>query len=138
MIDIPNHDHVTRYCPKYTLDESGKPTGDSFKLRVGEEYISVDWFEYFKKINSQLTEKEIFQMLEQALIKRKFTPKKNGVFSYHNSGKVKEKKYKEIYFQVKQIQRDSSHSGIFPKPTRLYEVEMIAETVEKVILLKEI
>ena len=135
MIDIPNEEHVTRFCPKYTLDEYGIPTGDAFKLRKDETYISVDWYEFFIDKNNKIQDIQIFSLIKEAMIKRNFTPAKNGIFSFHSVGVIKTKEYKNINFEVKNIDKTNSHSGIFPNPTSLYQSEMIAETVKKIIPL---
>jgi hypothetical protein len=138
MINIPNTNHIIRFCPKYTLDENGNPTGDAFKLRKDEEYISVDWYEFFLTKNEKLEELEIFTLIKDTLEKRNYKPSKNGVFSFHNVDKVKRKNYKNIHFEVKNTENNSSHSGIFPNPIRLYESELIAETVDKTVLLSDL
>jgi hypothetical protein len=44
---LPDQDHVSRYCRPKTLQEDGQPSGASFMLRPGEEFLSVNWLEYF-------------------------------------------------------------------------------------------
>jgi hypothetical protein len=43
---IPDEHHVARICPGSKIS-NGKPTGAAFQLRDGEEYVSVNWIEYF-------------------------------------------------------------------------------------------
>jgi len=43
---IPNRHHLLRYCRPKQL-ENGKVTMAAFLLRPGEEFLSVDWLEYF-------------------------------------------------------------------------------------------
>jgi hypothetical protein len=49
MIKISNDDNIVRYCKPLTLDGSGNPTSKSFESRPDEEYISVDWLEFFQE-----------------------------------------------------------------------------------------
>jgi len=52
---IPDQYHITRYCqPKYILDGQIQP--GAFKLRAGEESLSVDWLEF---LNCSSRESEI-------------------------------------------------------------------------------
>jgi hypothetical protein len=41
---VPDLDHVSRFCRPATIDE-GIVTGLAFRLREGEEYLSVNWLE---------------------------------------------------------------------------------------------
>jgi hypothetical protein len=52
ITNLPNEDHVMRYVPwrKLLRDEDNNVLGflgEAFKLRVDEEYLSVNWLEYF-------------------------------------------------------------------------------------------
>ena len=44
---LPDGDHVARYCKPSTLDERGYPAPSAFTIRAGENYLSVNWLEYF-------------------------------------------------------------------------------------------
>ena len=117
-----------------------EPNRDAYKLRVDkkEKYLSVDWYEYFLGVNSKLTEKQILNLIKEALIQRNYTPKNSGVFSFHSVAKIKSINTKDIIFDVKRTDKKSSHSGIFPKPIRLYDSEKIAKTVQKIIPLENL
>ena len=43
---LPDHDHVGRYCRPGTVVD-GSPSPASFMPRPGEEYLSVNWIEFF-------------------------------------------------------------------------------------------
>jgi hypothetical protein len=52
ITNLPNEDHVMRYVPwgKLRRDEDDNVLGflgEAFKLRPDEEYLSVNWLEYF-------------------------------------------------------------------------------------------
>ena len=47
MTALPGTDHVSRYCRPSAVDESGLPTEQAFRLRPGEDHLSVNWLEYF-------------------------------------------------------------------------------------------
>ncbi len=50
---IPASDHVVHYCSFTQLDDEGNPSGVAFRLKVRdgtlEDYLSVDWLEYFEE-----------------------------------------------------------------------------------------
>jgi hypothetical protein len=53
ITNLPNEDHVMRYVPwtKLRKDEDDKVLGflgEAFKLKPDEEYLSVNWLEYFE------------------------------------------------------------------------------------------
>ena len=43
---LPDADHVARYCRPSTV-AGGMPTTGAFTLRAEEDYLSVNWLEYF-------------------------------------------------------------------------------------------
>jgi len=43
---IPDSNHVLRYCKPRTVKE-GKIAESAFEFRPGEEFLSVNWMEYF-------------------------------------------------------------------------------------------
>lgn len=44
---LPAQDHISRYCRPKTLQEDGQPSRASFMLRPDEEFLSVNWLQYF-------------------------------------------------------------------------------------------
>ena len=43
---VPDVDHVARYCSPRQV-ENGSPRWGAFQPRVGEDYLSVNWLEFF-------------------------------------------------------------------------------------------
>ena len=43
---LPDKDHISRYC-KFTSLVNDQPSRASFMLRPDEEFLSVNWLEYF-------------------------------------------------------------------------------------------
>lgn len=43
---IPDTNHVVRYCPPRTLNEVGGPTGSAFRIKTNEPFLSVGWLEH--------------------------------------------------------------------------------------------
>jgi hypothetical protein len=44
---IFNDQHIARYCSQRRLDSYNKPMYLAFQLRPNEQYLSVNWLEYF-------------------------------------------------------------------------------------------
>jgi hypothetical protein len=44
--EIPDSEHLARYCGGAQIDEDGNPNGVAFRPRPGEDYLSVNWLEY--------------------------------------------------------------------------------------------
>lgn len=47
---ISDDQHVTRYCSQKRLDSNSRPMLYAFQLRPNEEYLSVNWLEYFGSV----------------------------------------------------------------------------------------
>ena len=65
--------HIFRYCaPKAAPD--GQPTAASFMLRKGEEFLSVNWMEYFGETAQKAQIAKIREHIELSLAR-------NGLFA---------------------------------------------------------
>lgn len=61
---IPDGDSVVRLCGGSHLDpDTGSPGPGAFMLREGEDYLSVNWLEYFKGYDHQDALLEIRRVL---------------------------------------------------------------------------
>ena len=49
-VEIDEKHHVSRYCKPLFIDD-GLPSAEAFVLRDNEEYLSVNWLEYFNTPN---------------------------------------------------------------------------------------
>jgi len=79
----------------------------AFRFSSNEDYLSVNWIEYFshaKSINEQVEE------IRKA-VSRKLTLKKNGRFAKLNVGKIKDRISESRIEQIPEDE-DPSHSGI--------------------------
>jgi len=47
-LKIEDEHHVCRYCKPSSMGEDGLPLTSAFTLRTNEEYLSVNWLEYYK------------------------------------------------------------------------------------------
>jgi len=46
---IPDKDDIARYCKASYIQQDGCVSGDAFKLRPNEEFLSVSWLNYWCK-----------------------------------------------------------------------------------------
>lgn len=65
---VPDTDHVTRLCGGAQINEDGLPEATAFLLRVGEEFLSVNWLEHLSLANR---DEEIAEVLRVLGTKRK-------------------------------------------------------------------
>ena len=47
MPDLSDGDHVSRYCKPSSVGADGLPLTSAFRLKPGEDYLSVNWLQYF-------------------------------------------------------------------------------------------
>jgi len=131
--------HIVRYCKPSTLDENGKPTHQSFTLRlqINEEYLSVDWFEYFKGETI-----EILQNICNALREKGLCPKLSGILAKLNNKTIKNKLLAGMKLIVNIYQIENSYSGIkpinfsFSKEDNLLMGRIIKEALEEKNIFK--
>lgn len=86
--NLPDHDHIIRHVAYGRLirDEDDNPVGiraDALRLRVNEEYLSVNWLEYYEDKDTQLNQ-SIWAMRQVRCLGGK------SAFAIANVGKVKE------------------------------------------------
>jgi len=46
---IPDKDDIARYCKASYIQQDGRVSGEAFKLRPNEEFLSVSWVNYWCK-----------------------------------------------------------------------------------------
>ena len=61
-VPLPDSDHVSRYCKPSAVDERGLPLTAAFLPKQGEEYLSVNWLEYFGALNLTLAVDQVRQV----------------------------------------------------------------------------
>lgn len=103
---IPDSNHVLRYCRPSHL-KVGKVKASAFELRASDEFLSVNWMEFFEKNAS--TDAQVAEI--RNVMDEKFTLSSNGRFARLNVGEVKEQ---IDGAQVRHIPDDNdlSHAGI--------------------------
>jgi len=77
---LPDQDHVSRYCAPKTAPD-GQPTGASFMLDPGHDFLSVNWLEYFDLPDQQAQLTQVRRVIRLNLAA-------NGKFAVLNVGEV--------------------------------------------------
>ncbi len=63
--DIRDSDHVVRYCKPRHILQDGRISEPAFALRESEEYLSVNWLEYFS-VNMR-TPEQVLQKIRDTI-----------------------------------------------------------------------
>ena len=76
-VQVDGEHHISRYCNPSSISHDGKPLACAFELRSHEEYLSVNWLEYFeaKDLNQAI------DFVRQAFSRKRYTIKPNGRFA---------------------------------------------------------
>ncbi len=126
---LPDKDHISRYCKPSTV-ESGRPMPAAFIPRKGEEYLSVNWLEYF----DEPTLETAMDRVRAVFDKKGYRVSLNGRFAALNVGSAKRAASEGagITLSIDHIPLydDPSHSGILG-----YTSDDLAVAVELVALL---
>ena len=104
--------NVTRYCSPRNI-VNGRPIPESFDLRVGEDFLSTNWLEYFHASDRQLQ----MSGVRRTLASKGFRVNRNGGFAVLNVG-VATQAVREatLRFILLGQASDPSHTGIFGIP----------------------
>jgi hypothetical protein len=125
---LPEQDHVSRYCKPKTLGEDDQPSRTSFMLRPDDDYLSVNWLEYFGDIGRQEQLTEIRRHITLTLAA-------TGKFAILNVGKALQhvrthSDKRNVAILHEPIPEDDSHSGIHGYS---HEDDLVADLIAEVI-----
>ena len=81
---LPDEDHFSRYCNPSAV-EGESPLASAFIPRRGEEYLSVNWLEYFGE--SDLT--AAVERVREVFRVKSYRVRQNGRFAVLNVGAAK-------------------------------------------------
>ena len=109
---LPDADHVARYCKPSTVDGNGLPTAAAFKPRNIEQYLSVNWLEYFETRDVAVG----VQHVRDAFRNKGFTIRAGGRFAVINVGTAKGVVHqvfgKQLRIDHQPLDDDQSHAGV--------------------------
>ena len=107
-------DHVSRYCkPSAVADNTLMPMAAAFALREDEEYLSVNWIEYFEELNL-IT---VINKVQWTLQNKDLSIRSNGRFAVLGVKEIKVA-ISNVTKRVSRIEHmpetdDCSHCGVF-------------------------
>jgi len=105
--DIPDQHHVLRYCRPRQVD-NGTITMSAFLLRSSEEFISVNWMEYFGvDITADIQVEKVREDMGESL-----TLSASGRFAKINVGDLK-KRIESAEVKHQPEPENPSHAGIY-------------------------
>ena len=108
---LPDADHVARYCRPLTVAQ-GMPTTGAFTLRAGEDYLSVNWLEYFGAANV-----EAAVQLVRLAVARQLELRANGRLAVLNVGTARDAIAHDAGLNLRiehmPTDADPSHSAMF-------------------------
>ena len=108
---VPDSDHITRYCGGSSVESDGTINRMAFRLRKDEEYLSVNWLEFLEKTSR---EEEITEV--RNVLRKKLTLGSRSRITVANVGSLINHIRAERILKVQhepELPDDPSHSGIF-------------------------
>ncbi len=133
---IVDENHISRICPRKTLDPDTQiVTGASFRLRLDENYLSVNWLESLESNNNreiQISKLKIILDIKGYTLKKssKIAVLHVGNMCSHVKENSKDQRCLEVFHEPNTI--DCSHSGIYnSKVDEILISELIAQKVEE-------
>ena len=137
--DLPDDDQVVRYAKPTTVREDGSVDGSAFRLRPSDKGLSVNWLNYYQRLNKS-------QQLDKIRTSSRLAMRRNGRLAELNIGVTK----RHVHARLKSLQfihaplaaegdyqPDPSHSeirGLPPgdSPEAALIGDMIAECVQTI------
>lgn len=127
---VPDSDHIARYCGGSSVESDGTINRMAFRIRNGEEYLSVNWLEFLEKTSR---EEEIAGV--RNVLRKKLTLGSQSRIAVANVGSLINHIQEERILKVQhepELPDDPSHSGIFGYGIDDDLIEhMIAEVFQK-------
>jgi len=137
---VPDQDHICRYCSAFRCTENGQVTGTAFRPRQVDEYLSVNWLEFFHLADQQDEIREVRKVLSSKLTlgaKAKIAVLNVGKTIKYVRTKSPDARNLSVLHEPKED--DPSHSGIyrFQHDDHLI-ADLIAEMVQETYPAREI
>ena len=111
-VALPDGDHVSRYCKPSAVAQNGLPMAAAFELRPGEDYLSVNWLEYFGAPSVDAAGESV----RNAFRAKDFSLSPNGRFAVLNVGTIKSAISGAVADTARvehlPVDNDESHSGV--------------------------
>ena len=112
-VELPDADHLSRYCRPTAVGRDRLPMAAAFELRPGEDHLSVNWLECFGAPNREAA----VDRVRNAFKAKGYGLGRNGRFAVLNVGAAKTAVSETVDGPVRiehlPVDDDESHSGIF-------------------------
>lgn len=113
---IPDSDHASRHVSATSILSDGRVSGQAFRRRAEEDYLSINWVEYF----GQIDRSDALREVRNALLAKGRAVGKNSKFAVINIGHmarhIKNEANMELHVKHEPTPKDPSHAGIFNMP----------------------
>ena len=128
---LPDEHHVSRYCRPTAVGRDGLPTAAAFEMKPGEEYLSVNWLEYFETPDLGAA----VERVREAFRRKRYRVRSNGRFAVVNVGAaltaVADAVGRRGRVDHIPLEDDESHAGLFG-----YAADDLAVAVELRALIR--
>ncbi len=135
---IPDRDHISRYCSGMHCTENGQVTGTAFQPRQIDDYLSVNWLDFFHFADQRDKIREVRKVLRLKL-------GANAKIAVLNVGettsyvRTKSPDACNLSMLHEPEEDDPSHSGIYGFQYDDHLIaDLIAEMVQKTYPAREI
>ncbi len=130
-ISLPDEAHLSRYCRPTAVGLDGLPLAAAFQLKAGEDYLSVNWLEYFRTPDLETAVVRVREVFRT----KGYRISPNGRFAVLGVGTAKEAVSAVVGRPARidhlPLDDDASHSGIFG-----YRVDDLAVAAELKTLVR--
>lgn len=117
MPDLPDGDHVSRYCKPSSVGSDGLPLTSAFRLKPGEDYLSVNWLEYFGSSGLAAAVERVRDVFRH----KGYGLRPNGRFAVLRIGSAKNAVAAAVgrsgRVEHLPLDNDASHAGLFGDPS---------------------
>jgi len=125
---LPDKDHISRYC-KFKSLVNDQPSGASFMLRTDDEFLSVNWLEYFGLKDCQEQMSQVRQNIRLNLAPRaKFAVLNVGNVINYVRENGPDNRVLSVFHEPEED--DPSHSGIHGYG---FEDDWVADLIAEVV-----
>ena len=111
-VPLPDDDHASRYCKPTAVGDDGLPMASAFALRNEENYLSINWLEYFGEPNLS----DAVQRVRAAFRNKRYKLRPQGRFVVLHVGAAKtavlDATGKTLRIDNLPFKDDPSHAGI--------------------------
>ena len=131
LVPLPDEHHFSRYCKPTAVGRDGLPTAAAFEMKPDEEYLSVNWLEYFDTPDLGAA----VERVREAFRLKRYRVRRNGRFAVVNVGAaltaVAEAVGRRGRVDHIPLDDDESHAGFFG-----YAADDLAVAVELRALIR--